>query len=510
MGFLSPEEMLEVMPAEEQTFRSPIPTRPFSSDEFLPAPQNEKQREFESRIRQYGDELAAHQGISRRRFFRTAAGMAAAFVAMNDTYGPVFGVSRAEAATPEMATERAKSLSGQFIMDMHTHFLRDDTRIKGFIAQRAAVGRAGWNPALAGKEQTIEDLKFANYFKEVFLDSDTKVAMISGAPSDIPIDWFLTNEMKVEARAKINKESGSRRAMSHAIFTPGQPGWLEQVDHAIRDLRPDSFKGYTIGDNSNKDISKYPWRLDDEKLLYPFYEKVVKAGLNNICVHKGLFPPSVEKQYPHLLAYSDVRDVGRAARDWPQLNFIVYHSAYRYAAGGRAEDGLAQFERTGRVDWVSDLADIPSKFGVNNVYGDLGQIFAQTTMAEPRLAAAMMGILTRGLGHERVVWGTDAVWTGSPQWQIESLRRLEIPEDLQKKHGFRPLGAADGPVKSAIFAGNNARIYKYPEPRRAELATDRFAQMKRIYEANGGERSNQVYGFVRKPAPALPGTTGAA
>ena len=507
MGFLSDEERAVLAPAEEITFRSPIPTRPFSSDEFMPGVQSEKQREFEARVRAYGEELAAHQGVSRRRFFRSAAGMAAAFLAMNDTWGPVFGVSRAEAATPEMAAERAKALSGQFVMDMHTHFLRDDTRIKGFIAQRAAVGKAGWNPALQGKEQTIEDLKFANYFKEIYLDSDTKVAMISGAPSDIPIDWFLTNEMKADARAKINREAGTRRALSHAIFTPGQPGWLEKVDEAIEKLQPDSFKGYTIGDNTNKDLSKYPWRMDDEKLVYPFYERLVRAAktrpsLANVCVHKGLFPPSVAEKFPRLLPYCDVSDVGRAAKDWPQLNFVIYHSGYRFAGGGRAEDGLAQFERTGRVEWVNDLADIPGKFGVNNVYGDLGQIFAQTTMAEPRLAAALMGVLVRGLGHERVVWGTDAVWTGSPQWQIESLRRLEIPEDLQRKHGFRPLGAADGPVKSAILGGNNARIYRYPTSARAQLEGDRFTRIKQAYEANGGERSNLVYGYVRRALEA--------
>ena len=51
------------------------------------------------------------------------------------------------------------------------------------------------------------------------------------------------------------------------------------------------------------------------------------------------------------------------------------------------------------------------------------------------------------------------MWTGSPQWQIEGLRRLEIPEDMQKKYGFTPLGAADGPVKTAIFGDNNARLY---------------------------------------------------
>ena len=56
--------------------------------------------------------------------------MAAAFAALNDTCGPLFGVGRAEAQTPDMANARAKQLSGQFIMDMHTDFPRDDTRLK--------------------------------------------------------------------------------------------------------------------------------------------------------------------------------------------------------------------------------------------------------------------------------------------------------------------------------------------------------------------------------------------
>jgi predicted TIM-barrel fold metal-dependent hydrolase len=496
MGWLDPEELRQVLPAETSAFPSPIPTQSVSSDEFMPAPQSAKQREFEARVKEYGSVLARRHGLSRRGFFKTAAGMASAFVAMNDTYGRLYAVSRAEASTPEMANERAKELSKQFIMDMHTHFLRDDTRLTGFVRMRESVGKAGWNPGLAGKPQSLDDLKFANYVKEIFLDSDTKVACISGAPSDVPEDWFLTNEMKAEARAKVNQEAGTRRMLSHAIFTPGQPGWLEQVDRVIAELKPDSFKGYTIGDNTNKHLSKYPWRMDDEKVVYPFYERCQNAGIVNICVHKGLFPPSIEQKFPHLLAHSDVRDVGKAAKDWPQLNFIIYHSGYRFGGGGGPEEGWAQFEQTGRVEWVSDLAEIPEKYGVANVYGDLGQIFAQSTMANPQLCAAMMGILIRGLGADHVCWGTDAVWTGSPQWQIEALRRLEIPEDMQKKYGFQPLGAADGPVKSAIFGETNARLYKYPIVQKSELVRDRFAQLRAQYEQEGPDRSNRTYGYV--------------
>ena len=497
MSLPDPEDLVQLLPAETAAFASPIPTQFVSSDEFTPLPQTARQKQVEVRVKELGGALARRQGMSRRRFFQTAAGMAAAFVAMNDVYGPIFGASRAEAATPELANERAKGLADEFIMDMHTHFLRDDTRLEGFVRSREAVGKSGWNPALAGKPQTLEDLKFANYFKEVFFDSDTKVALISGSGSEEPRDWFLTNEMKAEARAKVNRLAGSKRMFAHAIFMPGMPGWMDDVDRAIDQLKPDSFKGYTVGDNTNKQLARHPWRMDDEKLLYPFYEKLVKARLVNVCVHKGLYPLSTTQRFPNLVPYADVRDVGKAARDWPQLNFVIYHSAFRFA-GGEWATGWAQFEQTGRVDWVTDLAEIPAKYGVTNVYGDLGQIFAQSTVAEPRLCAAMMGTLVKGLGWDRVVWGTDAVWTGSPQWQIEGLRRLEIPEDMQKKHGFAPLGPADGPVKRAIFGETSARLYGYD--RRADLSKDRIALHRGAYEREGPGRTNRRYGFVARSA----------
>jgi hypothetical protein len=472
---LTEEELAALMPSELLQHKTPIPTQIVSSDEFYPDPQNERQREVEQRLLAMADDLGGKQGLDRRRFFQTAAGMAASFVAMNEVYGPLFDVTKAEAATPAMAQERANSLKDQFIMDMHTHFLRDDTRLTGFVDMRKAMGRAGWNKQLGDHEQTIEDLKFNNYKKEMFIDSDTKIALISSAPSDIEQDWFLTNQQMADARKKINDEAGSRRLFAHCIFTPGQPNWLENLDAGL-ELKPESCKGYTIGDNTHKEISHYPWRMDDEKVAYKGYEKMVKAG-------------------------ADVADVGQAAKDWPQLNFIIYHSAYRHV-GGDPKMALAEFERTGRIAWTSDLADIPAQYGVNNVYGDVGQLFATTLVAEPNVCAALMGTLIKGLGVDRVCWGTDALWTGGPQWQIEGLRRLEIPEVMQKKYGFAPLGDARGPVKTAIFADNNARLYNI-EPKKAmlELRGDRFAMMKAEYDKGGAEPSNTRYGYVIPNGP---------
>src|ERR1700749_4039262 len=481
---LTDAELAALMPSELCAYQTPIPTQIVASDEFYPDPQNERQCEVEARLLAMADDLGGKQGLDRRKFFQSAAGMDASFVAMNEVYGALFDATPAEAATPAMAQERANSLKAQFIMDMHTHFLRDDTRIMGFVEIRKAVGKAGWNKELNDHEQTIEDLKFNNYKKEMFLDSDTKISLISSAPSDIEQDWFLTNEQMADARKKINDEAGSRRVFSHMIFTPGQPGWLDKLDAGLA-LKPESCKGYTIGDNTHKEISHYPWRLDDEKVAYKGYEKMVAAGIKNVCVHKGLFPPGIEKQYPNLRGFADVADVGQAAKDWPQLNFVIYHSAYRHV-GGDPKVALAEFERTGRISWTSDLADIPAQYGVNNVYADVGQLFAMTLIAEPRVTAALMGTMIKKMGVDRVCWGTDAVWTGSPQWQIEGLRRFEIPEDMQKKYGFAPLGPADGPVKSAIFGGNNARLYNI-EPKKAELElkNDKLAALKAEYDKGG-------------------------
>jgi uncharacterized protein len=495
MGFLSDEERSQLLPAEDVPHRFPIPTQIVSSDEYFPEPQTAQQKQVEDRLAAMGDHLARRQGISRRRFFQTASGMAAAFLAMNQVYGKLFSVTEAEAATPELAQQRADTLQGQDVFDAHTHFLRDDTRLTNFVAMRAAVGKFGWNKQLGDREQTIADLKFDNYFKEVFLDSDTKVALLTNSPSDVPQDWFLTNDMVFQTRDRVNKQAGSRRLLAHYTIVPGQPGWMDGIDHAIADLRPDGWKGYTIGDNTHKDTSHYPWRLDDEKLMYPAYEKFANAGIRNVCIHKGLFPPSVEKLVPNLRSHVDVSDVGKAAKDWPQLNFVIYHSAYRHVGGSPAE-AMAEWDQTGRSSWVSDLADIPDKYGVTNVYGDLGQLFAYTSIAEPRLAAALLGTLIRGLGADHVIWGTDAVWTGAPQWQIEGLRRLEIPEDMQQKHHFAPLGPAEGPVKRGILASNGFRIFGYD--RHAELATpDRFAEIKQDYLRNGPDPSNLRYGYIR-------------
>jgi len=491
--FFSKEDRARLKGAEGVPFPSPVPTRAISNGEFTPQPQSDHQRRFEARLGELADDLARRQGLSRRRFLATSAGMAAAFTAMNEVFGPVFAVDPAEAAEPERADARAARLAHQFVFDDQVHFLRDDTKLDRLLRIREYAAKA-LEPSI-GEDPDIEDLKFENFIKEVYLDSDTDVALLSGAPSDSDDYryWHLSNDDIAAARARINGIAGSRRLLGHAIFTPGRPGWMEEIDRAGEELKPDSWKGYTMGDPSGP--SQYMWRLDDEKLVYPAFEKMRKLGVRTVCIHKGLLTDDAEERMPGVTAHANVDDVGQAAKDWPDFTFVIYHSAYRPVPKPN-EERQRVFEETGRIDWVNDLAAIPERYGVSNVYADLGACFALTAVTNPRYCAGMLGTLIKGLGADHVLWGTDSVWFGSPQWQIEALRRIEIPEDLQRTFGFAPLGPADGMVKSAILGYNGARLYGLPVHGADAGRPDQLSAIKARYQADGGMRSNLAYGFV--------------
>ena len=153
-GWLSDREIEEVDPADKAAFRSPVPTQVVSNGEYNPMPQTEKQRQVEGLIKEYADKYSKYHGVDRRRFLKSASGFAAAFLAMNKVFGPVFEVSEAEAADRDMADERAKRLSGQFIFDDQTHFVRDDFDKEGILGLgKYAVEH--WNPKMAETPMTL-------------------------------------------------------------------------------------------------------------------------------------------------------------------------------------------------------------------------------------------------------------------------------------------------------------------------------------------------------------------
>jgi len=74
----------------------------------------------------------------------------------------------------------------------------------------------------------------------------------------------------------------------------------------------------------------------------------------------------------------------------------------------------------------------------------------------PTVCAHLLGQGLRFFGEDRIVFGSDSVWYGAPQWQIEALWRFQIPEQLRKKYAYPELTER---AKRKIFGLNNARLY---------------------------------------------------
>lgn len=77
---------------------------------------------------------------------------------------------------------------------------------------------------------------------------------------------------------------------------------------------------------------------------------------------------------------------------------------------------------------------------------------------------------------------------------------MEIPEEMQKKHGFAPLGPANGTVKNQIFGFNSARLYNLNlRTDYRPLTLDKFAQLKDEYRMAGNLdslRDNAAFGYI--------------
>ena len=124
--WLTEKERKQTAHADDAAFASPVPTQIVSNGEYNPLPQTDKQKQVEGRIKELADQYAHKLNMDRRSFLKTSSGMAVAFLAMNEVFGPVWNVSEAEAADTDVSDARAMALKKQFIFDDQTHFVRDD------------------------------------------------------------------------------------------------------------------------------------------------------------------------------------------------------------------------------------------------------------------------------------------------------------------------------------------------------------------------------------------------
>ncbi len=463
----------------------PIPTQVVSNEEYYPIRQTSQQKAVEHHLLEMAGDTAKKLDMDRRRFLRTACGMATAFLALNKVFGNFFAVEAAEMF--ELAAVREKT-TDYFIFDIQTHHVAAGTRspFLPFLLELRGAARQV-NPALGTREPRLEEIYLENYIKEVFLDSDTDVAVISGITSVTEETNILPPARMVETRSLINQLTRSRRMVSHGLFAPdlGRRN-LEEMQRQAEQLKIEAWKGYT---GNPVAPGKEGWWLDDEKETYPALEYSRKMKIKNICLHKGL--PLTGFNVEHC----NPKDVVKASGDFPDLNFLLYHSGFKSLEDAlpAAESG---FQKTAYVPWVSDLCEWRKKNPhMTNVYMELGSTFGMMVITYPLLCAHVLGMIIDAFGADHVLWGTDSIWWGSPQWQIEAFRRFQMPGQLSKRFGYKPLTTE---VKRQIFGLTAARLYGVdPHAKRNPVPDDYIERLKKLYKQSGNSMpSNTQYGWV--------------
>ena len=464
----------------------PLPTRLVSNEEFPALPQTEAQRQVEERILAEAGRLGPRLGLGRREFLRTSGGMAVSLLAMNAVFGRFFDVLPVEAAEPAAFQERTGA--PMFIFDVQLHYVS-----AGYDPSNAEAGRKGGipkgallglrrssvrlNPKLSGDRGTMADLSWQNMVKEVFLDSETAMGLISTPPGPYPQEAVVPPVEMTHVRDEINRVTQSRRMLAHGLITPqlGQAD-LDFMDQQAATLKVDAWKGYT---GANPKGFDHGWFVDDEKIAYPMLERARKLGVKRVCLHKGLpLGPVADYNHP--------RDLIKAARDFPDLDFVAYHAGLLSVSGTN---------QSAEVPWTSEFCRMKKKEpGLRNVYMELGSTFGQLATTNPTACAHLVGQIVDAFGADHVLWGTDSIWYGTPQWQIEAFRRFEIPQALIDAHGYAPLTRA---VKEQIFGLNAARLFAVDVgAARNEIPKDYVSRMKMAYLDGGRQPSHRFYGWI--------------
>ena len=484
---------------------SPIPTQVVSNEEFIPRPQTGQQRQWETLIGELADQKSRKLGMSRRDYLRSSMGMATAFLAANMVYGPYWDVEAAETTEADAAQEKWPK-GEYFIIDVQTHFT--DGFALGF---RSAdfVRDMGFQ-----LKDDADAYSFTNYVKEIFFDSETSLGVISGVPGreidksragkilegrdrrgGILPSWLISRR-----KNELNALAGCQRTLCQGNCAPNHywdrtknapdfPALYDQMEREVKTYGIDSWKWYCHTDPGR---SGNGFRLDDEKMAYPFYERSKQLGLKVFSVHKGY--ASQSRTLGHMAHPGDVE---KAALDHPDLTFIIYHSAMKHGTTEPEFKEPGYFDpETGDFAWHADLMKIKQRNPeMKNVYCEIGSAFGTLAIAHPVMCQHLIGKNIKNYGVDHVLWGTDCLWWGSPQWVIDAFKRFQISDELCDKFGYEKLTQED---KAKIFGLNAARIYGIDvEAERRAFPNDALSKLKTAYLQQGGQRDNTAYGWVR-------------
>ena len=366
----------------------------------------------------------SNNGISRRQILKMgAAGAAGLTVLKRQTEARVLPPEAfLDLTTVERIADRDTSVHPPLLIDLQTHVWWRSGGVAKMNPRGEAFlkGMAGYRATYTGRPVPIADMGRVMFFDDLFLKSETDIAFLNSFGMKAAydgVDLFPPREA-----ALIRSMAPARIKVLGCVDPPDGQSAVESLIYQCETLKIDGLKLYPPG------MDARGWHMDDQKNTYPLYEVLRKHGVKNICVHKGI-PGAFIEEYCH------PGDMIRAAADFPDLNFIAFHSAYPYEA---------------------ELAEGAKKAKVKNVYAELGALAAVMT-TEPQRFAQLLGRLLDGLGEDHIFWGTDTPIFGPPHWAIEAFQAYKIPDEVIAKNNYTQLTEA---AKEKIMCHNAARVFK--------------------------------------------------
>jgi hypothetical protein len=434
----------------------PIKFGPCSNGEYEPQPLSPLVREAVSRAHRACDDAARRSGLSRRQFLLSVCGAATTLLALDacakesakqagrPAPGGTFTIPSTATTDPEVA--RAVIAGDEFVFDIQGHLLEYDLN-------PATRGRPWFGQSFpqqnCGDADPRACFSINHFMDEVFIKSDTNMVVLSALPI-APEGSPLSIEVMDETRRIAERLCHDDRVLLHAQALPNVaalPANLDAMEAVVASHPIAAWKTFTnypdLDDNSGN-----AWRFDDRdpKLAQvgnAFITKCIELGKPIICVHKGF-----SQRGP----YASPDDIGPAAKAHPDAQFVVYHSGYEPGrvegpyADDRASSGVNRLIKSMRENGIG-----PNQ----NVYAELGSTW-WTLMRSPNEAAHLLGKLLVNVGEDNVLWGTDALFYGSPQDQIQSFRAFQITAEFQERYGYPTL---TDDIKRKVLGRNGLRLY---------------------------------------------------
>jgi hypothetical protein len=467
-----------------------------SNGEFVPAPPTQHDVALTRLIREEVDKSSRRAGIDRRRFLEGAGGVAATLAAFNlaacsgsrrtvpttsslppSTTRPApsatssstssstsvaptepGGTFEVPTSDDQAACQAALGGNGEFIFDVHTHHVMPNGPWRSDAPDTVRLVM-NMLPRPCSYADPFECANRAAYLHDLFLASDTTVALLSDVPNSGPADAPVPfpDAVGTQQLAATLTHGGAPRVLVHNVIAPNVGDLQARLDGMTATVATGhvaAFKVYTAWSPNGRGFA-----LDDPAIGLPVLQHAHDLGVRVFCAHKGL--PLVHFDPAH----NRPDDMVAVSRIFPDMQFVVFHGAW----DPHHREGPYNPASTLGIDLLLAALDRHAVSPNSNVWVDLGTVWRQV-LTDPTQAAHVLGKLLTRVGQDRVLWGTDAIWYGGPQAQIMALRAFQISAAFQERYGYPAL---TDDLKRKIFGLNAATLFGLDaEATRCGLATD--------------------------------------